>query len=358
MPILFLNILKRVAPYLKYIVFGITIICLFSMWKAKSNQLSKLDQALQLYKRQMAGLLTDKEKQLEAANQKLGLSQSKLMEQKELIKNYEQENIKVDADFEKFKREYKVELESYQRSVAQLQERLQNKNSTVVTVGNPREVTEPKPDEQFNHLIDPSKNKIAYDWKSGDGRFELQDPDIFSTNSIKTFTLNQSFRINGEIYREKAGFLKTQRLSLEEVIPDGKNADGTTKYRTVGEAKLIDSKFNYTERSPDSWIPKKGVFGLWGVVSANFALNNGLNPRFLLGTGIEFLNWNGLGLDLQLYLDTNVWKDSGFGVNLAYRPTIRNTRLNLAINVGLATQFRQPFQSYIPMIGVKFYLWD
>lgn len=355
---MFLEILKKVVPYLKYVVFATVVIILLLGWRSKSNQLSKLDQEMQLYKRQMAGQLTEKEKKLEEANDALGVAQSKLMEQQDLAKAYAEEHIKTSADFEKFKKEYKLELESYQRSVAQLQEQLKTKNSTVVTVDNSRLPTDPVPDQQFRRLIDPTKDKIAYNWKSGDGRFELEDPDIFIANSVKTFTQNQNFRVTGEIYRERAGFLKTQRLVIEEVIPDGSNPDGTPKYKTIGTAKVVDSKFNYTEKSPDSLVPRKGVFGLWGVVSANFALNNGLNPRFLLGTGIEFLNWRGLGLGLQLYLDTNVWQDSGFGINLAYRPTINGIQLNLAIDVGLATQFKQPFQSYIPFVGLQFYLWD
>lgn len=354
----FINILKKIAPFAKYMVFGTIIIVLLLMWRSKSNQLSKLDQELQLYKRQMSGQLTDKEKALEQGNDALGVAQSKLMEQSNLAKAFEQENIQTSAAFEDFKKKYQLELESYQRTIAQLQEQVKNKNSTVVTVNNPRESTDAPPDKQFDHIIDPNKEKISYDWKSGDGRFELSDPDIFVADSLKTFTLNQNFRVTGEVYREKVGFLKTERLTLEEVVPDGKNSDGTVKYKVIGTAKVVDAKFNYTEKAPNSWVPHKGVFGLWGVVSANFALNNGLNPRFLLGTGLEFLNWKGLGLGTQLYLDTSTWKDSGFGIDLAYRPTIKGAQLNIAIDVGLATQFRQPFQSYIPIIGLKFYLWN
>jgi uncharacterized protein YeaO (DUF488 family) len=358
MPVVFFEILKKLAPYLKYIVFGAAIVVLLMLWHSKSNLASKLDQELQLYKRQMAGQLTAKEQELEQEHLNLGLAESKLMEQKDLAKAFEQEKIQVSSEFAAFKKQYKIELESYQRTVASLQEQLKSKNTTVVTANNPREVTDPPPDAQFDHIIDPKKEKIAYDWKSGDGRFELDDPDIFVAGGVKTFTLNQNFRVTGEVYREKVGFLKTQRLTLEEVVPDGKNTDGSAKYKTVGTAKIVDSKFNYTEKSPDSWVPRKGVFGLWGVVSANFGLNNGLNPRFLLGTGLQFLSWKGLGLGLQLYLDTTVWQDSGFGIDLAYRPTIRTAQLNIAVSLGLATQFRQPFQSYIPMLGLKFYLWN
>jgi len=357
MPIVLIEVLKKIAPYIKYIVFGAAILILLALWNAKIKLATKLDQELALYKRQMAGQLTDKERQLEAANEALGLSQSKLMEQHDLLQAYQEENIKVSADFEKFKKEYKIELESYQRTVAQLQEKLKNKNTTVVTVNNPREATDAPPDAQFDHIIDPKKEKISYDWKSGDGRFELDDPDIFVANSTKTFTLSQHFRVTGEIYREKVGFLKTQRLTLEEVIPDGKNRDGTTKYKTVGTAQIVDSHFNYNEKSPDSWVPKKGVFGLWPTISTGLSLANGLNPHLVIGTGIDWISYKGLGTGINLYLDTTIVQQSAFGVDISYRPTILGHQLNLGLFVGLATEFLKPFNSYDVLGGVKFYLW-
>ncbi len=354
MPV-FLELLKRIAPYFKYVVFGATVVVLTVLLINKNSQLTELDKAMELYKRQVAGQLTDKERQFQEANVALGIAKSKLMEQADLAKAFEQEKIQVSAEFAKFKKEYKVELESYQRTIAKLEQEIKN-GHTVVSNGEPRLPGDPPPDKQFNHPIDPQKSKLAYAWKSPDGRFEFTDPDVFSSNN-ETFKLHQNFRITGEIYREKAGFLKTQRLTVEEVVPDGKNPDGTTKYKTVALGELVESKFNYSERAPDAWVPRKGIFGVWGVVSANFGLNNGLNPRFLLGTGIDFLQYKGLGLGLQLYFDTNEWKDSGFGVDITYRPIINGTQLNVAIDLGLATQFRQPFQSYIPMVGLKFYLW-
>jgi len=354
MPV-FIEAIKKIAPYFKYIVFGTAIVALLFIWKSKSNQLTQLEQAMALYKRQMSGQLTDKEKELQSAHIELGLSASKLMEQKALARAFEQDKIKTSAEFETFKKKHNLELESYQKTIASLKQQI-NGGTTVVSGGEPRLPGDPRPDPQFNKPIDPQVSKLAYDWKSEDGRFELQDPDVFVHNN-ETFKLQQNFRITGEVYREKAGFLKTQRLTVEEVLPDGTNPDGTVKYKTVASANVVDSHFNYTERAPDSWVPKKSVFGVWGIISGSFSLNNGLNPRFMLGTGIEFLQWRGLGVGLQLYFDTSQWKESGFGVSLSYRPTIKGTKLNLGVNIGIATQFQQPFQSYIPILGLNFYLW-
>lgn len=352
-----MDVFKNLLPLIKYFIFGIVVIVFIVALLNKSKQLTKAEQALELYKRQISGQLTEKEQQLESANEELGISRSKLMSQQDLLKAYQEDNQKKNTELEAFKKKYQLEIDSYQRSIASLQQQIKNKgNTTLVDNGN-RTPTDTQPDKQFNHLIDPSKDKLSYKWDSGDGRFSLYDPDIFTTNTEKVFTYNQSFRITGEVFREKVGFLKTQQLTLEEVVNDGKNKDGSLKYKVVGKAKIIDSKFNYSERSPDAWIPHKSVFGVWPTISANFGLNNGVNPRFLLGTGIDFLNVKGFGLGAQAYLDINVIQDSAFGVELSYRPTIASHQLNLGLTLGLATQFRAPFQSVVGVAGVNFYLW-
>ncbi len=351
----FITFIKAVAPYIKYVIFAAAIITLTVLFINKSKQVNELNAAMDLYKRQMSGQLTEKEQQFQAANQSLGIAQSKLLKQSDLADQYKKDGIAASAEFEAYKKKYNVELQSYQRTIAQLQQQLKN-GTTVVNATDPRLSTDPKPDSQFNKPIDPAASKLSYSWNSGDGRFALDDQDVFTKNN-ETFTLHQNFRITGEVFRERTGFLQTSRLILEEVVPDGSNSDGSPKYKTVNTAKVIDSQFKYTADSPDKWVPRKGVFGVWGIVTGSIGFNNGLNPRFMLGTGLEFLQVKGLGVGLQLYLDVNQWKESGFGFSLSYRPTIRGTQLNLGITAGLATQFQQPFKSYIPMAGLVFYLW-
>lgn len=356
MPVLF-SLYTKIAPFLKYIVFAAISGLFLFLWLDNRGNLTKSQKELELYQRQVSGQLSVKEHQLEEANDALGIAQSKLQDQSDLLKSYQEENIKVNADLEKFKKTYNVQLESYQRTIASLQEQLSNRDSTVVTLNNPRLPTDPKPDMQFDHLIDPAKEKVSYAWQSGDDRFSLYDPDIFVSNTVKTFKLNQSFRVTGEIYKEKNGFLKTQRLTLEEVIPNGQNKDGTTQYKTVGTAKLVDSKFNYSEQSPDAFWPKKGIFGIWPVISVGAGLDNGLVPHLMIGTGLEFISWKGLGLGTAVYLDTNTFQDSSFAVQLSYRPTIIGHQLNVGGVLGVGTQFRAPFQSMVGMTGVQLYLW-
>lgn len=354
-PIL-LALLNKYGAIVKYVVFGIVVVLLLFLWRSKSGALTKLQQEMELYKRQQSGQLSQKERDLQAANDALGVAQSNFLTQKNLAEAYKAENIKANADFEKYKQQYRIELAAYQRTIAQLQEQLSSRDSTVVTVNNPREATDPKPDAQFDHAIDPTKEKLTYSWSSGDGRFSLYDPDVFVSNVPKTFKLNQEFRVTGEIYKQRDGYLMTNRLMLEEVLPNGKESDGSTKYMVVGTAKLIESHFNYSEQAPDTFA-KRNWFALEGVISANTGLNNGLNARFLLGAGVEALHLGPIGAGAQLYLDTNTPEESGFGVDVAYRPIVGTTQLNLSFDVGLATQFKSAFGSWIGTMGLKFYLW-
>src|SRR5258707_10841351 len=101
---LVLAILKKLGPYLKYIIGIGAILTLLFLWWNQRTQSTKAQQALDLYKRQVSGQLSEKEHQLEAANSDLGLAQSKMLKQDDLLKSYQNENIKISTEFEKFKK--------------------------------------------------------------------------------------------------------------------------------------------------------------------------------------------------------------------------------------------------------------
>lgn len=350
----FIDILKKIAPYIKYILFVITTIILIFLLLSKTTSLTKSQKELDLYKRQISGQLTTAEQNLESANTNLNISQSKLLSEADLLKAAQSDGITSAKALDDFKSQYQLQLQSYQKTIAQLKESNHGGTTSVSVVA--RNLIDPRP-ASTPTLIDSSKDIVPYIWKSLDGRFELDDPDIFIANN-EIFKSNQNFRVVGQVFKQKSGFLETQHLTLEEVIVDGKNYDGTTKYTTIGTATIVDSTFKYSEDSPDTFWPHKGYFGVWPVISANFALNNNiLNPRFMLGTGLDFLSIKGFGIGIQAYLDTSIWQESGFGVSADYRPSIGSHQLNIAVNIGIATQFKAPFQSIIPMAGISFLLW-
>lgn len=348
---MFLTILKKIFPYTQYILMGIAVCLLGALYFNKRTEATAANKALAEYKRQVAGQLTTKEQDLEKENDVLGVAQSKLLEQSDLLKSYQEENIKTSQAFEDYKKKYDLQLTEYNRTIAQLQEQIKGITQTQVENRGTGDTQPTTP-----QIIDTSKQKIAYSWTSGDGRFSLLDPDIFTLNN-ETFKLDQSFRITGEVYEEKVGFLKTERLTLEEVIPDGKNADGSIKYKTVGNAKIVENNFKYSQKSPASFFPKKGCFGLWPTISADLGLRNGIKPTFLIGTGITWVNYKGLGSGLNIYFDTLAIKSSAIGIDLSYRPSILGHQLNVAFNVGIATQFQQMFNSFDIIAGTTFFIW-
>ena len=348
-----LTTLKGLLKYWKELILIPVLVFLVFLVYHKHKQLTAAQQELATYKRQVDGQLTQKEQQLEDANSSLGIAKSQFLQEQDLVKALQEDGIKTSAALEAYEKKYDLEVDSASKTIAILQEQLKGKSTTTIT----DPTTPPTHDPQFSHLIDPSKDVLSYKWNSGDGRFALTDDNIFNSNSNKTFKLSQSFRITAQVLREKAGFLKTEALTMEEVVEDGKNADGSVKYKVVGDAKVVDSEFKYSERPPTDLHAKKGMFGLWGTISGNLGLINGTQPHFLLGTGLNFIQWQGLGLGVNLYLDTKTYQTSSFGIAATYRPTIKGTELNFALNAGIATEFIAPFATYTPILGVSFFAW-
>lgn len=348
-----LTTIKNLLKYWKALIFVPVLVLLVVLVAYKHKQLTEAQQQLATYKRQVSGQLTQKEQQLEDANSSLGIAKSQFLQEQDLVKALQEDGVKNSAALEAYEKKFGLELDSYSKTIAILQEQLKGKSTT--TISDP--TTPPAHDPQFNHLIDPAKDVLSYKWNSGDGRLALTDDNIFSSASNKQFSLSQSFRITAQVLREKVGFLKTETLTMEEVVQDGKNSDGSIKYKVVGNAKIVDSEFKYSEKPPTDLHAKKGVFGLWGTISGNLGLINGTTPHFLLGTGLTFIQWQGLGLGVNLYLDTKTYQTSSFGLAATYRPTIKGTELNLAISAGIATEFVAPFATYVPTIGIQLFVW-
>lgn len=350
-----LDFLKKLFSYSKYVVFVLLLAAvgtLLTLWLLKARQANQLEQAMETYKRQLSGQLTEKEQELQAAHLQLGIAQSKLLTQEALTEQYKREKFKTSEEFEQFKKKHNIEIESFHKTIAKLEQQI--KNGTTVVVVEPGNNT-PRTDG----LIDPKKDKLRYNWKSNDGRFELDDQDVFTPNN-ETFKLKQTFRIVGEVYREKVGFLKTSKLSIEEVVIDGKNSDGTPKYKTVGEAQVVESSFKYTERAPDYFMPRTRWYGAWGLVGAHLSVHNLEVQRFLVSTGVRFLQWPkvGLGLNTQLFIDTGDVKESGWGLGIDYRPVIKETQLNVGLGFSVHTPFNSNFgREYFYNFGLLFYLW-
>ena len=132
-------------------------------------------------------------------NKKLGTSQSQLVTEQALSKQYKDELTKKDADFEKERKKYKLEIKSRDDMIAVLQGKINGGNSGT-TGGNCTTQNGEKP-------------KLDYFWEDNLGRFSLKDPDVFTKNN-EVFNYKLKFSIKGEIFTDKKGNI--QKFAHEE----------------------------------------------------------------------------------------------------------------------------------------------
>ena len=205
-------------------------------------------EALQKYNRQLKGELTAKEKEMQSLNLQLNVLNAELLSS-ESLKDDHDKILKAlglrDSEFAKFRKKHKLEIESYTETIFNLKRQItEGSNQTTVVVVNDDGTTEP---------FDPSKHlkpnqKINYEYKDVYGTVHLYDPDI-ATSGDEVLTLNQQFKIFGEIYRETNGNLKTQRLTLEEIH---KTENGEVIVLRKLELDEEQAQFKYTIEPPAS----------------------------------------------------------------------------------------------------------
>jgi len=276
---------------------------------------SKYNSDLSNYQKQLAGLLSDKERALETANKDLGTANSKL------VKALSDKDV-LTKEFEQFKKDNQLILKSKDEIIATLQSQItggqSSSNSTCVL---------------------PSGCVISYSWKDDFGRFELKVPDVFAKPSVATFTANQSFILKGQVYKQKNGFLETRRVELQEVYLDGKD------YKTVpgSSANIVDSQFQYTDQPPAS----KSIFSPRLFLSLGYDFNS-----IKAGIGAQFIFWRGFGLESHTAFDKTL-KNSTQSLGLLWTPF---DSWNFGIGPSVSTPFNNLFHSWALNLNVVFYL--
>ena len=297
---------------------------------------NELTEQQQKYERQIAGKLTEIEKQKQEFNKELGIAEAKILSEKEFKEKYKEEKEQVSKEYEAFKKKYNYKVASYEKAIADLKSKIAGGTTTVIVENNVCETEDGK------------KPVISYKYVSPHKRVALIDPDIFVEDN-EMLEMKQRFKIYGETLVEKNGNLKTKRLVLTEVV---EKEDGS--YFEIGKAEIIDYKFTYTVEPPDadkrSWIDKNlDTFSMIGNVS--YGYNSGLK----FAAGIEWLNFKkiGLGLTTGVSVEFDKWEKSGIDVGLSYK--IPRTNIGLGINVG--TEFTRIFNSYYVNGAIIFYIW-
>jgi len=303
-----------------------------------TNEISEREET---YNRQVAGILSEKEREMQKFNKELNLAESKLLTQEDLIEQYKKDIKDKDEEFEKFKKKHNLQVKNYEIIIAELKQKIEGGTTTTVIVQG-----ECKPDEN-------GKVVIKYHYEEKHHRVILDDPDIFTDNNEK-LEINQKFKVQGEILEQKDGSLQTKRVKVFEVIAR-QRPDGTIEYEEIAEANLIDAKFNYSNE-PDvvkdrTWADEHlDYLSLVGTTS--YGYNSGLK----FGVGCEFLRLKKIGFGLMLAADIEFdkWEKSGLSIGITYRP---HEKVNVGIAITAGTEFTKFLDSYYINGNLVFYIW-
>lgn len=325
----------------RYVLWAVIVLGGLGVFKMNSCMKSKYEEQLATYQRQLAGQLSDKERELQELNTQLGLSHSQLVTQEELAKRLAKEKEELDAKFKAFVKQHDLEIASKDETIAKLQQQINGGNSGTEIIG-------------CDLLKEEIKKSctISYSWEDALGRFKLKDPNIFISNN-EIFTSEQYFKVYGEIWKQKNGSLQTRRLVLREMQ---KMPDGTFKEIEGAKADIIDSDFVYTNEpfDPTAWT-WRDLFRLRFIMGADINLYPSAGKTNLLA-GLEFLNYKGFGLNTHTVVNFKDIKTSEQHLGIAYNPKLFGSQLNLAIGASVGTPFYRMFKDYTIGLDLLFYI--
>ncbi|MFA5023444.1 MAG: hypothetical protein WC523_00605 [Patescibacteria group bacterium] len=315
--------------YFLWLVIGLGVAGAFGL---NSYAKSQYEQRLATYQRQVAGQLSDKERELQGLNTTLGISQSQLVTQKELNKKLQADKDSINADFEKFKKEHDLIIKSKDETIAELRQQIIGGQS----------------DTDASGCILSKDCVISYSWADIYNRFQLKDPNIFVKDN-EIFSGKQTFVIKGEVYKQKNGFLETRRVQLNEVYKTVENGKDVYKPIPGSKTDIIDASFIYTNEpnSPDNRLFRPRVIGLFGYDFTNLRA----------GLGAEFMNYKNFGINTHVSVDTKNWKGAEQKLGILYSPKIfGNVELNAAVGASVGTPYTNLLKQYSLSVDLAFYL--
>ncbi|KFA91459.1 hypothetical protein [Archangium violaceum] len=278
-------------------------------WERRENE----------YQRQLQGKLTESEKQMQALNTELGTARAHLVTQATLDEKYQTLLTAKDADFEKFRREHALALESLSDATFQLQQREHGGKETAREVP-PSTPPAGEPTAPSAHPV------IAYEYTDPEGRVQLKDPNIW-VQGDEELQLQQLFRVRGTVLQQTNGSLMTERVQLQEV-----SADGAGKYRELAAARLVDASFTYANAPLEG--PPGGL--KWGP-SWMATLGTSFRSESLLrvGASARVVKWGPVGLAAGLSSDFLSLEGSGGDAFVTYTPSLNGRELGLVLGGGV-----------------------
>lgn len=325
----------------KYFLYTFIVALILGMFQINSCNKKSSDAVLDDYKRQLAGQLSDQERELQSAHLSLGVARSELVTQQELSDLLSADHEELDQEFSAFRRRHALNIKSRDRTIARLRQ-LVNGGSTSVVIST---------DPNCAHIS--TQCTIAYNWADPLGRFQLKDPNIFKPDN-EIFSSSQLFKIYGEVYQQIDGSLQTRRLVLREVTlqPDG-------SYAPIpgGRADIIDSQFDYTNAPHIIDSDWTDMFRLRALAIGSIQALPAPGA-IMLGAGVELFSYGGLGINTYTAFNFTDMKDWSHRLGLSYRPTVAGSELNLAFGAGLGTPYYKFGKSASLNLDIIFYLND
>lgn len=306
---------------------------------------NKYKDMLDTYERQLDGELTEAERELQEANEQLQTLQAELVREKELA-----DSVKADlADayyvkVQNLRRKYNMELDSYSRTIARLEQEIKGKGTTTVEV-DISDTTKTKIDNICAEDMPPIK--YTYTLSQGDTkRFHLTDPDICEEGD-ENLTVNQTFSMQMVIQQQEDGFLKTQQVWLNEIDPSTKEV--------IGEAVLdLDAcDFKYRAKPPE--LPVEPLD--WRLMWFNV-----LNPNILVsydtekcpGVGLELLRIWRFGANVRYNHDFDDSDDSRLSSGLVYHIGWDEVETNIGVGGSVSTPISDMGGTWIGTVEVTF----
>lgn len=260
-----------------------------------------------------------------AANKKLGLANTKIASQEELIKQYNENLSKNDKEFEDFRKKHKLQIKSRDQVIASLSSKI--KNGTTVVSGNciPDETGKP--------------GVISYSWSDQYGRFKLIDKDIWTPNN-EELQVKQYFGVKGEIFADKSGKFRVRKIKIEELYDSGK--EGETKLTPVPDSniEIINNQFIYVTEDAKKSKTLADLLTLRPLAIADSGLGIGAGVELInVGKLIDYANIGfygklstNLGTDL---LSTVADAKMGIGINYHLIPPLFPANFAVGASINL-----------------------
>jgi hypothetical protein len=323
------------------------LLALSLVYAYNQRQLLATQQAQLTYERQMRGQLDDKEREIQALNTELGLTQSQLISQAELEKLYVSQLSERDAAMEAFRKEHDLQIASMTNAIFNLENKIHGGKTSVggLPVGG-----QPVGNQPVASASQPASQPLSYTYTDKYGRVALIDPDIYTAGN-EDLILNQFFMLNGKVFRQeqKDGFLRTEKLDLTEIVrqPDG-------SYAAIGTAKLVSAKFSYADPAPVTKAPKRigWDMSVLATVGTTFVIEHPL----AFGGAVNIARWKSLGVAVGVASDFASLGGTALDVLATYRPAIAGRDLNLMVGVGAGFPLGG-VNRIVPTLAVGFVLW-